>query len=139
MPMADGEYDVVVMGTGFAECLLSGLLCVAGTWSKLCTCVQCVNGNGLRVKQGWDLREGDRHHLGRPEMALIVVPTVADEPDVTLHQHRSFVYIPLRLHNKSNVPATTTQRHEGAGGRPESLLWWTGGLAESDQPLQEIQ
>ena len=29
-PMADGEYDVVVMGTGFTECLLSGLLCVLG-------------------------------------------------------------------------------------------------------------
>lgn len=28
--MADGEYDVVVMGTGFTECLLSGLLCVLG-------------------------------------------------------------------------------------------------------------
>lgn len=28
--MADGEYDVVVMGTGFTECLLSGLLCVTG-------------------------------------------------------------------------------------------------------------
>lgn len=29
-PMADGEYDVIVMGTGFTECLLSGLLCTAG-------------------------------------------------------------------------------------------------------------
>jgi len=29
-PMADGEYDVVVMGTGFTECLLSGLLCTLG-------------------------------------------------------------------------------------------------------------
>eukprot|EP00618_Florenciella_parvula_P007256 CAMPEP_0119480040 /NCGR_PEP_ID=MMETSP1344-20130328/9032_1 /TAXON_ID=236787 /ORGANISM="Florenciella parvula, Strain CCMP2471" /LENGTH=504 /DNA_ID=CAMNT_0007514319 /DNA_START=27 /DNA_END=1541 /DNA_ORIENTATION=+ len=28
--MADGEYDVVVMGTGFTECLLSGLLSVMG-------------------------------------------------------------------------------------------------------------
>ena len=30
VPMADGEYDVVVMGTGFTECLLSGLLCTLG-------------------------------------------------------------------------------------------------------------
>jgi Rab GDP dissociation inhibitor len=29
-PMADGEYDVIVMGTGFTECLLSGLLCTIG-------------------------------------------------------------------------------------------------------------
>mmetsp|Transcript_44342 Transcript_44342/g.100233 ORF Transcript_44342/g.100233 Transcript_44342/m.100233 type:complete len:329 (+) Transcript_44342:120-1106(+) len=28
--MADGEYDVIVMGTGFTECLLSGLLCTLG-------------------------------------------------------------------------------------------------------------
>jgi len=28
--MADGEYEVIVMGTGFTECLLSGLLCVMG-------------------------------------------------------------------------------------------------------------
>ena len=30
VPMADGEYEVIVMGTGFTECLLSGLLCVMG-------------------------------------------------------------------------------------------------------------
>jgi len=30
VPMADGEYEVVVMGTGFTECLLSGLLAIMG-------------------------------------------------------------------------------------------------------------
>lgn len=29
-PLADGEYDVCVLGTGFTECLLSGLLSVKG-------------------------------------------------------------------------------------------------------------
>ena len=29
-PLADGVYDVVIMGTGLKECMLSGLLSVAG-------------------------------------------------------------------------------------------------------------
>merc|ERR550514_442007 len=29
-PMADGEYDAIVMGTGLKECILSGLLSVKG-------------------------------------------------------------------------------------------------------------
>jgi RAB protein geranylgeranyltransferase component A len=29
-PLADGEYDAVVMGTGLTECIISGLLSVRG-------------------------------------------------------------------------------------------------------------
>ena len=29
-PLADGEYDVIVMGTGMKECILSGLLSTMG-------------------------------------------------------------------------------------------------------------
>jgi hypothetical protein len=29
-PLADGVYDCVIMGTGLKECMLSGLLSVAG-------------------------------------------------------------------------------------------------------------
>ena len=29
-PLADGEYDCIVMGTGLKECVLSGLLATAG-------------------------------------------------------------------------------------------------------------
>ena len=30
VPLADGEYDAIVMGTGLTECIISGLLSVAG-------------------------------------------------------------------------------------------------------------
>ena len=30
VPMADGEYDAIVLGTGLKECILSGLLSVMG-------------------------------------------------------------------------------------------------------------
>ena len=29
-PLADGEYDAIIMGTGLKECMLSGLLSVEG-------------------------------------------------------------------------------------------------------------
>lgn len=79
MPMADGEYDVVIMGTGFAECLLSGLLCVAGRWSKLCMCVQCVGGDGLGAKKERVSRDGNRHDCCRQGMEFVLL-AMADEP-----------------------------------------------------------
>jgi hypothetical protein len=30
VPLADGEYDAIVMGTGLTECIISGLLSVQG-------------------------------------------------------------------------------------------------------------
>ena len=32
VPLADGEYDAIVMGTGLSECIISGLLSVAGEY-----------------------------------------------------------------------------------------------------------
>lgn len=29
-PLADGEYDAIIMGTGLTECIISGLLSVSG-------------------------------------------------------------------------------------------------------------
>jgi hypothetical protein len=29
-PLADGKYDVIILGTGLKECILSGLLSVKG-------------------------------------------------------------------------------------------------------------
>lgn len=33
-PLADGKYDVIILGTGLKECILSGLLSVKG--KKVC-------------------------------------------------------------------------------------------------------
>jgi hypothetical protein len=36
-PLADGKYDVIILGTGLKECILSGLLSVKG--KKVCVCL----------------------------------------------------------------------------------------------------
>ena len=33
-PLADGKYDIIILGTGLKECILSGLLSVNGKYSE---------------------------------------------------------------------------------------------------------
>jgi hypothetical protein len=45
-PLADGKYDVIILGTGLKECILSGLLSVKG--KKVRGAARCESGSGQR-------------------------------------------------------------------------------------------
>jgi hypothetical protein len=61
-PLADGEYDVIVLGTGLKECIISGILSVDGKKvhihpPRACAfCLRCDNAivwRALLVGKGW--------------------------------------------------------------------------------------
>lgn len=47
--LADGEYDVVVLGTGLTECVISGILSVAGL--KVRGGRGCLRGNEVSERE----------------------------------------------------------------------------------------
>ena len=55
-PLADGKYDVIILGTGLKECILSGLLSVKG--KKVC-----------RLTRGWALQTFTAPNINRPPAA----------------------------------------------------------------------
>lgn len=65
--LADGEYDVIVLGTGLKECIVAGLLAVEG--KKVCARSQdpafCMQHVMLRVRTIWRALFGGAGPLGR--------------------------------------------------------------------------
>jgi hypothetical protein len=55
-PLADGDYDVIVLGTGLKECIISGILSVDG---------KKVDGTWQSFWIARCIPMGDHHHVPR--------------------------------------------------------------------------
>ena len=49
IPLADGEYDAIIMGTGLTECIIAGLLSVQGK-RVLHIDRKCIDSGNIHVK-----------------------------------------------------------------------------------------
>ncbi len=56
-PLADGKYDVIILGTGLKECILSGLLSIKG--KKVSNRVTIGRNDGYTE---WNQRKIENHH-----------------------------------------------------------------------------